>query len=143
MPAAAKIVADFANPLKARFRKLVGRNPGGIPVLVPIGVAASDKSQQVASLDYQVVLEVPEGVVVKAMEIIVRAIEQRRKEIATERAERERRWRERAKPTPVPVPKKPDDDRVEKLEKRITALEAKLDLLMKLLEPLRSREKEK
>ena len=140
---AAKIVAGFANPLKARFKKLVGRDPGGIPVLVPIGLAASDKSQRVASLDYQVVLEVPEGVVVKAMEIIVRAIEQRRKEIATERAERERRWRERAKPTPVPVPKKPDDDRVEKLEKRITALEAKLDLLMKLLEPLRSREKEK
>ena len=130
LPSAQEIVSAAAKAAAARFKSLVGRDPGGIPVLVPLRVAASDKNQQVATLDYQVVLPVPAKALVAALDKIVKQIAAERKRYADETAARERMYRQRMQAATRPAA---DAKRIAELEKRIEALEAKLDLLMKLL----------
>ena len=60
-------VAYLARVTRAPFIRLMEREPRGIPWLVPVGVIASDENGQVASLDYQVLLEVPEDMVLEAI----------------------------------------------------------------------------
>jgi len=126
------VMALFAGPLKARYKALTGREPEGLPVLVPIGLIASDADQQVASLNYQAVLMVPEAAVKAIVTQAAREVEKRRAEEALRRAEAERQWRERRAAATRPAVGD-DAGRLRRLEKRVEALEAKLEVLMELL----------
>ena len=130
LPKPELLVASATQMARARLKQLTGRTTKGMPVLLPLTVAASDKAQRAASLGYQVVLDVPRERIAKAAAKIVEEIETRRKQDELRRAEMERRYRERAGVTTRPAA---DEKRIKDLEKRIAALEAKLDLLMELL----------
>jgi hypothetical protein len=125
------LMALFAGPMKARFKALTGQEAKGIPVLVPIGLVASDADQQVASLNYQAVLMVPEQTVKAIVTQAAEQAEKLRAERARRQAEAERRWRERQSAATRAAAG--SDERIGRLEKRVEALEAKLELLMELL----------
>jgi hypothetical protein len=148
-PDAKQAVADFTKKQKARFAQLAGREPAGIPVLVPVSVTASDKNQQVASLDYEVVLEVPDDAIQQFISLKAEEQKQRMAEAEKQRAEAERRMREQEKKWADEQRKRDAetpaaggaDERVRKLEERIAeldekikSLEAKIDLLVKLIQ---------
>jgi hypothetical protein len=59
--------------LKANFKKITGREALGVPVQIPVQLIASDKEQQIARLDYTVILELPEDMVQKAVEALTNA----------------------------------------------------------------------
>jgi hypothetical protein len=151
-----KHLADFAKAAKTRFKQLAGRDPAGIPVLLPVGVVARDKNQQTASLDFEVALEVPDDAVQQFIGRQAEAEKQRLDEEKKQQAEYERQMREEEKrrreaETKRAETKRADtkradtggaaDDRVGKLEAQVAdmeakvkALEAKIDLLVKLLQ---------
>jgi hypothetical protein len=121
---------EYPRGAKQRFQRIVGRPAKGVPVLVPIGLVARDKSQQIARLNYQIFLEVPED---QAREAFRRRNEESRKrqeEAARQLAEAKRKATavvERVE-SPSDLPK-----RVEEIEKRLSRLEAQIERLTRLL----------
>jgi hypothetical protein len=117
----------LASQVKQRFQQFTGRKPAGIPVSIPLNVTVIDKDHQEASIRYDVILEVPEEAVVKEL---------RNREAGSSAAE--------PRPTAPRVTRPPasstatpptvDARQYEELVKRIEALEAKVDLLVKLLQ---------
>jgi hypothetical protein len=56
---------DPIQNLKERFQAMTGRPATGIPVCIPLRVAAMDKEEHTAVLSYEAILEVPETAIIK------------------------------------------------------------------------------
>ena len=131
------VMKAYIRQAKKRFRRLVGRDARGIPVLAPIHLAAWDARQKTTRLSYQVFLEVPEEPVLK---IYQQRAEERRNNEAQQAARRKQRWhrmaqgakeqREQAERAVRPAD---FEQRAEELEKSISRLEAQTDLLIRIL----------
>jgi hypothetical protein len=134
-------VAQLARALAGRLKAFTGTEPKGIPVLVPVRVAATDKHQQVASMQFQAVLDLPKERLLTAIEAAVAKANQARaaaERAAAERdrqrqAERERRRQEMERARRQAASQPADSEAIRKLEKRIERLEVQVQLLMKLV----------
>jgi len=69
-----RIVADSGARLaflveatRAPFTWVTGREPKGVPVLLPVGIVAADAKGQTTRLDYQVLMEVPQEQVLELL----------------------------------------------------------------------------
>ncbi|HUW56103.1 MAG TPA: hypothetical protein VMZ92_05670 [Planctomycetota bacterium] len=132
-------ITSLAKQAKDRYKRLTGLDATGIPVLLPVGVAVSDRNQQMASMDCQFVVEVPEATVIKvqaAVEAKARAeAEAREQETERQRKEYEaRRAEEVAKRSAAEAGTDASlKERIRALEGRVRALEAQIDMLIRLL----------
>jgi hypothetical protein len=133
-------VAQIARRYRTRYKAFTGKMPEGIPVLIPIRVAATDKHQQVANMQFQAVLVVPQNHLQKVVDKAVATAAKRRAEEEKARAEAEKRYREEMarrrqqyervhRATSQPA----ESESVRKLEERVRRLEAQVELLTKLL----------
>lgn len=128
-----QIVAEIARKAATQFKSCTGKTPKGIPVLVPVRIAATDKHQQVASMQYQAVIDLSQAGVLKTVGgLIAQAKKQRAEQQRKLREEQERRRaeyeaRRRAAGQAV------EPEAIKKLERRIEKLEAKVDILIELL----------
>ena len=131
-------ITALAQQTKERYKQLTGRDAKGIPVLLPVGVAASDRNQQIASMECQVVVEVPETRLVGELaqaeqrakterDAQQQEYERERKEEERRMAELEKRRRDEAKTATG------TDERIRALEERVRTLETKIDTLIQLL----------
>lgn len=148
MPQPEKVAAMLTAAGKRRLAALLGRETKGFGMLLPVGVLASDSVQQVAMLDYQVVVEVPDEQVRQAVGRMFQELAEERKKREERRAESDRRRKdyerrraeERARLEGIRAGRGDPNARLDELEKRVNALEAKIDLLLKVLQEGRSKE---
>lgn len=115
---------DYLATAGAKFEKLAGRKPNGIPLAVPIDLRVIDGNNQTAAVSYFVLVDVPTGPIEKALA--------ERAEKAKE-AQRVMTERQAAVNRATGNGQIPAGDRVQQLEQRVKALEDKLELLTRLL----------
>ena len=110
----------------------LGRPAQGYPTMIPIWIVATDKNGQKADLKYTAVLELPQADVMKPINDFVaqqqRDEQQRQK---TSQQEYTKREQERQATTQRAAL---EDDKLRRLEKRLDDMEAKIDLLTKMLQ---------
>jgi hypothetical protein len=148
-PAPGGLLADrqgLTAAVRKRFERFIGRQPNGMPILLNVGLAATDKDLQKASLRYQVFLEVPPEKLSAARLKIAqefqskmaqrrREEEERRQRYEAERIRREaeRKRLEAQRRRAMAAATRPADDQIRALEKRVESLEAKIQLLMEMI----------
>jgi hypothetical protein len=121
---ARQLAQDMSATRKDCYKRLLGHDASAIPVLIPITVVASDKNQQFAQMDYQLVVMVGEDALTKAFEEF----------LGKARLEQANHPRP-DESTPAGAASKPSDAaRIERLERRVADLEAKIDLLVKMMQ---------
>jgi len=140
-------VAQIVRKAAERFKAYTGKAPKGIPVLVPVRVAATDKHQQVASMQYQAVIDIPRADILKVIDALIAKAKKQRELAEKERQKAEklreeqmRKYREQEERRRAayaaargPTTKPADSEAFRKLEQRIEKLEAKVDILIELL----------
>ncbi len=136
---------------KKTVNSATGKPPKGIPVLVPVRVAATDKHQHVASLQYQAVIDLPKELLLKKIETMIAKVEKERREKEKLVAERERQWRQeqarrramyeasrRATTRPAdPETTRKLEERIKELEQQVRELKTKVELLITLVKEKR------
>jgi hypothetical protein len=119
-----QVVASYQRMLARQFVRIMGREPKGVPVLVPVGLVVRDAEQQTAVMDYAIFLEVPE------QSVISRLREMTEQATAAARP---------VVPAPATRPAGPSPEtealqrRIEELERRNQQLEAQVQLLKELV----------
>lgn len=118
-----KILQDYLAASTPMFQRIAERKPTGIPFIVPVGLRAADADERIAELKYFLLVEVPLDELLKKFEVqqAARMNPAEGKVGGVEGIEEEMSGRGGV------------DERLEKLEQRIKALEGKLDLLTRLL----------
>ena len=129
-----KTLDDYLTTSRSEYKLITGKEVAWMPVLVPLSVTATDKNQQKARLDFQVVLEVPQDAVQTALAEAAAGVKKQEEEARTEQEARERDAEVARLARLGFVASQPDSERVERLEKRVSELEGKIDLLIKLLQ---------
>lgn len=116
-----KEVDDYSARTADLVKRIAGREPRGVPVVIPIAVQAVDATPRTARLRYDVICEVPRGEIdaeFKKLELL------RAQQPAVQQPE----IQQAADVGGGAV------ERMRKLEQRIAALEAQLELLTRLLQ---------
>lgn len=146
-----QIVAIATRKSATKFKNYTGKPPKGIPVLVPVRVAATDKHQHVASLQYQAVIDLPKKLLLKKIEAMIAKVEKERQEKEKLVSERERQWRQerdrrravseasrRAATRPAdPETTRKLEERIKELEQQVRELKTKVELLITLVKEKR------
>lgn len=131
-PSAESLTSERLRAAAGPARHILGREPRGLPMLVPVGVVATDGKQQMAALDYQAVLEVPRALVRQTLAALVKDLTRDERPAGSGRVGPIPRLpvlpRPRTRPSAPPTA-----ERINRLERRIEALEAKLDLIIRLV----------
>lgn len=117
-------VRTYDAKVTERVRTLLGREPKGVPMAVPIHLKAIDGEGVVAELQYFVLLEVDFEKVRNSLRERARAAEKMRLAMEVQRAERRLQLEQSRRQVKTPP------DEIAKLNQRIDLLESKLDLLI-------------
>jgi hypothetical protein len=141
-----QIIAQILRRAAQTYKSYTGKAPAGISVLVPVRVAATDKNQQVASMQYQVVIDIPQADIQKAIDARIAKAKKDRELAAKQREEMERKYRaeqerrraeyeaqREAARRAATQPAGAQTGEIRKLEQRVERLEAKMDMIIELL----------
>ena len=130
-----EVVAPVVEAGVKLFKAYTGKSPAGLPVLVPIRVAATDRHQHVAAAQFQAVIVLPAKMLIASVEAEVAKARKTRELRAVDPANKERNRKHQAmlKKQREESTRPATSEAIRRLERRIEKLEAQIELLAKLL----------